>query len=74
MEEDLCLEIDKKQRRRTAKFETPGWILGGVSLFFIIAGILSRIKPIIAIGILILGFAVFLIISGKLANETLLKK
>ena len=64
----------KKYCGMRAKFEMPGWILGGVSLFLIIAGILSRIKAIIAIGILLLSFGVFLIIAGRLAHKSLLRK
>ncbi|RLE38011.1 hypothetical protein DRJ17_05285 [Candidatus Woesearchaeota archaeon] len=69
--------LDKAKKEyygRRAKLEMAGWILGFISLAVIIAGILSQIKTVSAIGILLLAIAVYLIIMGRIAHQTLLRK
>ncbi len=74
MNKTVFEEKRKDYSRRKSRWESPGWILSGISLCVLVGGLVLGIKSLVVIGILFLSIGGYLIVMGRMARKTLFNK
>ena len=70
----LLDKATKEYAKRESILTLPGFILAFISVAVIITGIWINLKTLIAIGILILAIAAYMLIMGKTAFKTIFRR
>ena len=55
----------KKYYKKKSRFEMPGWIISFMGLSILLAGIVTKIRAVIAVGLLVLFLGIGLVFLGK---------